>query len=112
MSMSIRTTALGAVFGLASLSIPQMSAANDAILAHIMDSEHIFHGVSERLMERLDALSDGEMTISYHLGGALSDWTSIIAQVAQGSVLMTTAWNHAQRDPGWDISNLDFSASD
>src|SRR5690625_4340309 len=112
MSMSIRTTALGAVFGLASLSIPQMSAANDAILAHIMDSEHIFHGVSERFMDRLDELSDGEMTISYHPGGDLGDWTSIIEQVAQGSVQMTIAWNHGELDPRWDISNLAFIAED
>src|SRR5690625_3351069 len=112
MSIMKNAAVMGAVFGLASLSAVQVTAANDAILAHIMDSEHIFHGVSERFMERLDELSDGEMGISYHPGGDLGDWTSIIEQVAQGSVQMTIAWNHGELDPRWDISNLAFIAED
>ena len=112
MSIMKNAAVMGAVFGLASLSAVQVTAANDAILAHIMDSEHIFHGVSERFMERLDELSDGELSISYHPGGDLGDWTSIIEQVAQGSVEMTIAWNHGELDPRWDISNLAFIAED
>lgn len=108
----MRTTAMGAVLGVASLAGAQVSVAEDATLAHIMDSEHIWHGASERFMQRLDELSDGEFTISYHPGGDLGDWTSIIEQVAQGSVEMTLAWNYGELDPRWDISNLAFIAED
>ena len=103
---------MGAAVSLASMALAPVASANDAILAHIMDSEHIFHGVSERFMERLDELSGGGFTISYHPGGDLGDWTSIIEQVAQGSVEMTIAWNHGELDPRWDISNLAFIAED
>ena len=112
MSMLKPITGIGAVVGLASMAVAPLASAEDAILAHIMDSEHIFHGVSERFMDRLDQLSDGEFTISYHPGGDLGDWTSIIEQVAQGSVEMTIAWNHGELDPRWDISNLAFIAED
>ncbi|MDF2096126.1 TRAP transporter substrate-binding protein DctP [Aquibaculum arenosum] len=112
MSMLKRTTIMGAIFGLASLSGAQVSGANEPILAHIMDSEHIWHGASERFMQRMDELSGGDFQVAYHPGGDLGDWTSIIEQVAQGSVQMTLAWNYGELDPRWDISNLAFIAED
>ncbi|AEV36346.1 TRAP dicarboxylate transporter, DctP subunit [Pseudovibrio sp. FO-BEG1] len=91
-----------------------ISEANAAepILGHVMDKEHIFHKVSEKFMERLDELSDGQMKISYHPGGDLGDWTSIVEQVSFGSAQMTMAWNHSEMDPRWDIMALGYVASD
>lgn len=88
------------------------AAAQQAILGHIMDSEHIFHDVSERFMSRLEELSGGSFAIDYHPGGDLGDWTSITEQVAQGAVQMTMTWNHSELDPRWDLSVLGFVASD
>lgn len=112
MSMLKPSIGKGTVMGLLTMAVTPVAVADDAILAHIMDSEHIFHGASERFMDRLDELSGGEFTISYHPGGDLGDWTSIIEQVAQGSVQMTIAWNYGELDPRWDISNLAFIAED
>ncbi|RDW13769.1 TRAP transporter substrate-binding protein DctP [Paracoccus thiocyanatus] len=86
--------------------------AQQAILGHIMDSEHIFHHVSERFMERLDELSGGSFAVDYHPGGDLGDWTSITEQVAQGAVQMTMTYNHSELDPRWDLSVLGYVASD
>lgn len=88
------------------------SSAQDIILGHVMDQEHIFHKVSEQFMERLDELSGGTMTVSYHPGGDLGDWTSIVEQVAQGAVQMTMSWNHSELDPRWDVSILGYIAND
>lgn len=86
--------------------------AQEAILGHIMDTEHIFHDTSQRFMDRLDELSGGSFTIDYHPGGDLGDWTSIVEQVAQGAVQMTMAWNHSELDPRWDIAVLGYIATD
>lgn len=88
------------------------SAAEEIILAHVMDQEHIFHKVSEQFIARLDELSGGTMTVSYHPGGDLGDWTSIVEQVAQGAVQMTMSWNHSELDPRWDASILGYVADD
>lgn len=100
--------------GLAALGIAfsTASAAEEVILAHVMDKQHIFHQVSEKFSERLEQLSGGEMTVKYHPGGDLGDWTSIVEQVAQGSVQMTMSWNHSELDPRWDVSVLGYVAND
>ncbi|QUS56532.1 TRAP transporter substrate-binding protein DctP [Pseudovibrio brasiliensis] len=91
-----------------------VSEANavEPILGHVMDKEHIFHKVSEKFMTRLDELSDGQMKISYHPGGDLGDWTSIVEQVSFGSAQMTMSWNHSELDPRWDVSALGYVVSD
>lgn len=88
------------------------ASAEEIILAHVMDQEHIFHKVSEQFIARLDELSGGTMTVSYHPGGDLGDWTSIVEQVAQGAVQMTMSWNHSELDPRWDVSILGYVAED
>lgn len=95
----------------AALSAPA-AHAESAILAHVMDSEHIFHHVSQRFITRLDELSGGSLTIDYHPGGDLGDWTSITEQVAQGAAQMTMTWNHSELDPRWDVAVLGYVASD
>ena len=94
------------------LALSTASAAQDVILAHVMDKQHIFHQVSEKFSERLTQLSNGEMKVKYHPGGDLGDWTSIVEQVAQGSVQMTMSWNHSELDPRWDVSVLGYVAND
>ena len=89
-----------------------VAQAEEAILAHIMDSQHIFDHVSQRFMTRLDELSDGTFNIEYHPGGDLGDWTSITEQVAQGAIEMTISYNHSELDPRWDITALGFIADD
>jgi len=86
--------------------------AEEAILAHIMDKEHIFDHVSQRFMTRLDELSGGTFTIDYHPGGDLGDWTAITEQVAQGAIQMTITYNDSELDPRWDITTLGFIADD
>lgn len=94
------------------LALSTASAAQDVILAHVMDKQHIFHQVSEKFSDRLTQLSKGEMKVKYHPGGDLGDWTSIVEQVAQGSVQMTMSWNHSELDPRWDVSVLGYVAND
>lgn len=89
-----------------------MAQAQDAILGHIMDTQHIFHDTSLRFMDRLDELSGGTFEIDYHPGGDLGDWTSIVEQVAQGAVQMTMSWNHSELDPRWDVAVLGYIATD
>ncbi len=100
-----------AALGFAGFAASSVSA-QDIILGHVMDQEHIFHKVSEQFIERLDELSGGAMSVSYHPGGDLGDWTSIVEQVAQGAVQMTMSWNHSELDPRWDVSVLGYVAND
>ncbi|MES0884039.1 TRAP transporter substrate-binding protein DctP [Roseibium sp. SCP14] len=97
--------------GIAGFAAPGVNA-EEIILGHVMDSEHIFHEVSQRFSARLDELSGGTMTVAYHPGGDLGDWTSIVEQVAQGAVHMTMSWNHSELDPRWDVSILGYIAND
>ncbi len=100
-----------AALGFAGFAVSSVSA-QDIILGHVMDQEHIFHKVSEQFIELLDELSGGTMSVSYHPGGDLGDWTSIVEQVAQGAVQMTMSWNHSELDPRWDVSVLGYVAND
>ncbi len=102
----------GAVALASSGFVASSANAQDIILAHVMDQEHMFHHVSEIFMERLDELSGGSMSVSYHPGGDLGDWTSIVEQVAQGAVQMTMSWNHSELDPRWDLAALSYLAND
>ena len=86
--------------------------AEEIILGHVMDTQHIFHQVSEQFSARLDELSGGTLTVDYHPGGDLGDWTSIVEQVAQGAAHMTMSWNHSELDPRWDVSVLGYVAND
>lgn len=100
-----------AAAGILAATLPA-AQAEDIILGHVMDTQHIFHQVSERFSARLTELSGGEMSVDYHLGGDLGDWTSIVEQVAQGAVQMTMSWNHSELDPRWDVSVLGYVAND
>ncbi len=92
--------------------IAPATQAQEIILGHVMDTQHIFHHVSEQFSERLGELSGGTMSVDYHPGGDLGDWTSIVEQVAQGAVHMTMSWNHSELDPRWDVSILGYIAND
>jgi len=100
-----------AAVGVLAATLPA-AQAEDIILGHVMDTQHIFHQVSERFSDRLAELSGGELNVDYHPGGDLGDWTSIVEQVSQGAVQMTMSWNHSELDPRWDVSVLGYVASD
>lgn len=81
------SAAMAAVFLTLPTTFEVMPAqAEEIILGHVMNKEHIFHHVSQRFMKRLDELSGGTMKVDYHPGGDIGDWTSIVGQVAQGAV--------------------------
>ncbi len=105
----LRSAAAGACVLAASLGTAQ---AEEIILGHVMDSQHIFHAVSEQFSARLEELSGGDLTVDYHPGGDLGDWTSIVEQVSQGAIQMTMSWNYSELDPRWDVSVLGYVASD
>ncbi|NVO55013.1 TRAP transporter substrate-binding protein DctP [Rhodobacteraceae bacterium B1Z28] len=105
----IKTSAVALGLAFSTTSVAQ---AEEIILGHVMDTQHIFHSVSERFSARLDELSGGTMTVDYHPGGDLGDWTSIVEQVAQGAAHMTMSWNHSELDPRWDVSVLGYVAND
>lgn len=86
--------------------------AADPILGHVMNQDHMFHKTSEKFMEKLDELSNNTMKIAYHPGGDLGDYTTIVEQVAQGSVQMTTTWQHSELEPRWDVTVLGYLADD
>lgn len=111
MRLNTFTKASALTLGLA-LSSTSAVQAEEIILGHVMDQQHIFHAVSEKFSARLDELSGGELTVDYHPGGDLGDWTSIVEQVAQGAVQMTMSWNHSELDPRWDVSVLGYVAND
>ncbi|MDX2511639.1 MAG: hypothetical protein QNK25_06280, partial [Desulfobacterales bacterium] len=53
-------------------------AKKTVIMTHAMPTDHIFHKISERFIERLEELSGGSIEIEYHPGGDLGDlgdWT-------------------------------------
>ncbi|KIC14116.1 TRAP transporter substrate-binding protein DctP [Leisingera sp. ANG-DT] len=100
-----------AAAGVLAATLPA-ARAEDIILGHVMDTQHIFHQVSERFSARLEELSGGTLNVDYHPGGDLGDWTSIVEQVSQGAVQMTMSWNHSELDPRWDVSVLGYVARD
>lgn len=62
-------------------------AADSFIFANAMNTDHVFHAISERYMAELAGQSGIE--IEYHPGGDLGDWTSLFEQAMQGVVPMT-----------------------
>lgn len=93
-----------------SISPNSVLAEESHILAHIMPTDHLFHKVSEKFMDDLDAVSSGKMTIEYHPGGDLGDWGTITEQVMRGAIPMTMTWANSELDPRLDVANLGYVA--
>ena len=79
------------------------------ILAHAMNTDHVFHALSERFMSELKG-NDG-ITIAYHPGGDLGDWTSLFEQSMQGVVPMTLTWASSDFDKRLDLIYLGYIVS-
>ncbi len=101
--------------GLAALSLASAAATMPAtadeefILAHAMNTDHVFHAISERFMSELG--DESGVSINYHPGGDLGDWTSLFEQSMQGVVPMTLTWASSDFDPRLDLIYLGYIVS-
>ena len=112
-----RLNPIGKLFlsGLAAAAVAVGATATPAnadekfILAHAMNTDHVFHAISERFMAEL---GDGSgVTIAYHPGGDLGDWTSLFEQSMQGVVPMTLTWASSDFDKRLDLIYLGYIVS-
>lgn len=86
-----------------------VTADEDFILAHAMNTDHVFHALSEKFLAELG--SNSGLTVNYHPGGDLGDWTSLFEQSMQGVVPMTMTWGDSQFDPRLDLIYLGYIVS-
>ena len=111
----LRTLCKSVLYGVAALSFATAAATTPAnadeefILAHAMNTDHVFHAISERFMSELGEESD--VSIEYHPGGDLGDWTSLFEQSMQGVVPMTLTWASSDFDPRLDLIYLGYIVS-
>ncbi len=111
MSNSIRNLAASSIAA-AALLLSAASPANaeeEFILAHAMNTDHVFHAISERYMAELGDSSG--VSIDYHPGGDLGDWTSLFEQSMQGVVPMTLTWASSDFDKRLDLIYLGYIVS-
>ena len=85
------------------------NAEEKFILAHAMNTDHVFHALSERFMAELGDKSG--VTIDYHPGGDLGDWVSLFEQSMQGVVPMTLTWASSDFDKRLDLIYLGYIVS-
>ena len=102
-------TALAAMALSVSIAINPASAEEEFILAHAMNTDHVFHALSERFMDELG--EDSGITINYHPGGDLGDWVSLFEQSMQGVVPMTLTWASSDFDKRLDLIYLGYIVS-
>ena len=79
------------------------------IFAHAMNTDHVFHALSERFISELKGNKD--VSIAYHPGGDLGDWTSLFEQSMQGVVPMTLTWASSDFDKRLDLIYLGYIVS-
>ncbi len=85
------------------------NAEEEFILAHAMNTDHVFHALSERFMAELGDKSG--VAIDYHPGGDLGDWVSLFEQSMQGVVPMTLTWASSDFDKRLDLIYLGYIVS-
>ncbi len=85
------------------------NADEEFILAHAMNTDHVFHAISERFMAELGDASG--VSIAYHLGGDLGDWVSLFEQSMQGVIPMTLTWASSDFDKRLDLIYLGYIVS-
>ncbi|MCY3874877.1 MAG: TRAP transporter substrate-binding protein DctP [Rhodobacteraceae bacterium] len=88
---------------------PAANADEEFILAHAMNTDHVFHAISERFMAELGDASG--VSIAYHPGGDLGDWVSLFEQSMQGVVPMTLTWASSDFDKRLDLIYLGYIVS-
>ena len=84
-------------------------AAEEFILAHAMNTDHVFHAISERFMAELG--HDSGISIAYHPAGDLGDWVSLFEQSMYGVVPMTLTWASSDFDERLDLVYLGYIVS-
>jgi len=84
-------------------------AEESFIFAHAMNTDHVFHAISKRFMDELGDKSG--VSINYHPGGDLGDWTSLFEQSMQGVVPMTLTWASSDFDKRLDLIYLGYIVS-
>ena len=94
-----------------SMCVPGIAgcASDQFILAHAMNTDHVFHAISERFLADVD--EDGGISIQYHPGGDLGDWTSLFEQTMLGVVPMTLTWASSEFDERLDLAYLGYVVS-
>jgi TRAP-type C4-dicarboxylate transport system substrate-binding protein len=102
-------TAFAAMALSVSIAINPASADEKFIFAHAMNTDHVFHALSERFMDELG--EDSGITIDYHPGGDLGDWVSLFEQSMQGVVPMTLTWASSEFDTRLDLIYLGYIVS-
>ena len=85
------------------------NAGEKFILAHAMNTDHVFHALSERFMTELKG--NDAIAIAYHPGGDLGDWVSLFEQSMQGVVPMTLTWASSDFDKRLDLIYLGYIVS-
>ncbi len=103
------TTVVAAAAIAAGAWAPAASADEEFILAHAMNTDHVFHAISERFMAELGDASG--VSIAYHPGGDLGDWVSLFEQSMQGVVPMTLTWASSDFDKRLDLIYLGYIVS-
>ncbi|MES0884952.1 TRAP transporter substrate-binding protein DctP [Roseibium sp. SCP14] len=104
----LRTVAASAAVSVVALTASQVHAAEDFIFAHAMNTDHVFHSLSGRFMEGIEGSG---VSVDYHPGGDLGDWTSLFEQSMQGVVPMTLTWGASEFDPRLDLAYLGYVVS-
>ncbi|WP_172327182.1 TRAP transporter substrate-binding protein DctP [Mangrovicoccus sp. HB161399] len=108
MSIATAFRATAAATALFAAASGPAAAGESFILAHAMNSEHVFHVLSENFIADLG----GDFDVAYHPAGDLGDWTSIFEQTMQGVVPMSITWAASEFDPRLDLTWLGYVASD
>ena len=85
------------------------TAAEKFIFAHAMNTDHVFHAISERFIAEMG--DDSGVSIAYHPGGDLGDWVSLFEQSMQGVVPMTLTWASSDFDKRLDLIYLGYIVS-
>ena len=84
-------------------------AGDRLIFAHAMNTDHVFHAISGRFLADLG--EDSGVSIQYHPGGDLGDWTSLFEQTMLGVVPMTLTWASSEFDERLDLAYLGYVVS-
>ena len=85
------------------------TAAEKFIFAHAMNTDHVFHAISERFIGEVG--DEAGVSIAYHPGGDLGDWVSLFEQSMQGVVPMTLTWASSDFDKRLDLIYLGYIVS-
>lgn len=94
------------------LATAPAAAQESFVLAHGFGLDHFVQGAGEAFTERLAEISDGQMTVEYHPGGALGDYIQQFEQTMQGGIQMTLTGPATDIDDRLNVSYLAYVVAD